>query len=154
MTEQELQRYVEKVSLRYFGRPFLHTALFNRRLKTTGGRYHLKDHHLDFNLDMLTKHGEAVFLGIVKHELCHYHLHLTGQGHRHRDPAFKALLAKTGGLRYAPTAEKQAKLQYQCQNCGTMFHRQKRINTQKYVCGKCRGLLVKIGIDEKSQAQK
>ena len=34
---------------RIFQKPFLHQATFNRRLKTTGGRYHLASHHLDFN---------------------------------------------------------------------------------------------------------
>lgn len=154
MTNQELQHYVEKVSIDCFGRPFLHKAVFNRRLKSTGGRYHLNDHHLDFNPAMLAEHGEEVFVGIIKHELCHYHLHLTGEGHQHRDPAFKALLAKTGGLRYAPTSVKATNYQYQCQQCRAIYRRQKRIDTKKYVCGKCRGPLVNIGNNEKSQAPK
>ncbi|WP_430612421.1 SprT family protein [Enterococcus sp. DIV0876] len=154
MTEQELQKYVEDLSIQFFGRPFLHKAIFNPRLKTTGGRYHLTDHHLDFNPYMLAQHGEDVFMGIVKHELCHYHLHLTGQGHRHRDPAFKALLAKTGGLRYAPASASAANYRYQCQSCQTLFERRKRIDTNRYVCGKCKGPLIKIGNNEKSQAPK
>lgn len=107
MTQQELQRLVEELSLSVFNKPFTHRAVFNSRLKTTGGRYHLSDHHLDFNPAMLTEHGMEVFIGIIKHELCHYHLHLAGLGHRHQDPAFKALLARTGGLRYAPPAKGQ-----------------------------------------------
>lgn len=92
MTQQELQRLVEELSLSVFNKPFTHRAVFNSRLKTTGGRYHLSDHHLDFNPVMLTEHGMEVFIGIIKHELCHYHLHLAGLGHRHQDPAFKAFL--------------------------------------------------------------
>lgn len=37
MTNQELQNLVERWSQEIFGRPFLHQAVFNRRLKTTGG---------------------------------------------------------------------------------------------------------------------
>ena len=39
MDEQEIQRLVEEVSLQCFGMPFLHKAMFNSRLRTTGGRY-------------------------------------------------------------------------------------------------------------------
>lgn len=53
MTNQELQNLVERWSQESFGRPFLHQAVFNRRLKTTGGRYHLGDHHIDINPLML-----------------------------------------------------------------------------------------------------
>lgn len=42
MNEQELQKLVESISLKYFNKAFKHQAIFNTRLKTTGGRYHLK----------------------------------------------------------------------------------------------------------------
>ena len=85
MNDQQLQALVEELSLRYFKRPFIHRAYFNRRLKTTGGRYLLMSHDIEINEKMLTKHGKATLIGTIKHELCHYHLHLTGQGYRHRD---------------------------------------------------------------------
>lgn len=90
MTTKELQQLVEKVSLESFGKPFQHEAYFNGRLKTTGGRYHLSDHHLDFNPHLLAEFGVDTFIQIIKHELCHYHLHLAGKGYRHRDPEFKS----------------------------------------------------------------
>ncbi len=40
MTEAQLQKLVEEISLKFFRRPFRHRAIFNKRLKTTGGRYH------------------------------------------------------------------------------------------------------------------
>ena len=43
MTNQELQALTEQWSLELFQRPFLHQVVYNRRLKTTGGRYHLGD---------------------------------------------------------------------------------------------------------------
>lgn len=97
MTNQELQNLVERWSQESFGRPFLHQAVFNRRLKTTGGRYHLGDHHIDINPLMLEEYDLATLKQVVLHELCHYHLHLTGQGFGHRDRDFKALLMQVGG---------------------------------------------------------
>ncbi|MGX7162740.1 SprT family protein [Enterococcus massiliensis] len=146
MTQEELQQLVEKISLESFHRPFLHRALFNTRLRTTGGRYHLSDHHLDFNEKMFLSADKSTIVGIIKHELCHYHLHLQNKGYRHKDQDFKKLLAETGGSRYAPaTVGKQ--LTYQCQQCGQKIKRQRKINTQRYVCGRCRGKLQLLQTD-------
>jgi predicted SprT family Zn-dependent metalloprotease len=40
----QLQRMVENLSEEKFGRTFRHCAYFNKRLRTTGGRYLLKSH--------------------------------------------------------------------------------------------------------------
>lgn len=142
MTEQELQVLVEEISLNRFGRPFRHRAVFNPRLKTTGGRYHLQDHHLDFNPSLFAQVSREVQQGIIVHELCHYHLHLTKKGYRHQDRDFKDLLAATQGLRYAPrVTENQPLWQYRCTDCGQDYQRKRRLNTQKYRCGRCRGEL-------------
>ena len=147
MTNQELQKLVEEISLTRFGRPFIHQAIFNARLKTTGGRYHLQDHHLDFNPGLFAQVEEEVRRGIIVHELCHYHLHLTKRGYRHKDREFKELLQATKGLRYAPRIDSPErkpvrKLYYCCQDCGQEYIRQRRIDTKKYRCGRCRGPLV------------
>lgn len=138
---ESLQTYVEDISLTYFGKPFRHRATFNNRLRTTGGRYHIQTHDLDFNPTIVNEFSKEVFLGIVKHELCHYHLHLDEKGYQHRDHDFKQLLKKVGGRRYTPLTE-QAKLNrrqltYQCTGCGILVQRQRRINTKKYVCRNC-----------------
>lgn len=141
MTQEELQALVEQISLEFFGKPFIHQAIFNPRLKTTGGRYHLTDHHLDFNPQMLV-FGKETFVAIIKHELCHYHLHLEGKGYQHKNREFKELLAKTGGSRYAPHVIKEEKiLIYQCQKCQRCIQRRRKVNTQRYVCGFCQGKL-------------
>ncbi len=146
MTQEELQQLVEEVSLAAFQRPFRHQAVFNKRLKTTGGRYHLADHHLDFNPTLFSLTDQETILGIIKHELCHYHLHLLGRGYRHQDRDFKELLKRCGGLRYAPRIEgtrktSLRKLLYRCRDCGQLYPRQRRIDITKYRCGRCRGKL-------------
>lgn len=152
MTQEELQSLVEEISLVTFRRPFRHQAVFNGRLKTTGGRYHLTDHHLDFNPTLFAQVDADTIAGVIKHELCHYHLHLSGQGYRHQDAAFKQLLKKTGGLRYAPRVEAVGKGHtldyrwlYRCQACGQEYPRKRRLNTQRYRCSRCRGNLTFCG---------
>ncbi|QBO36483.1 SprT family protein [Periweissella cryptocerci] len=152
MTDEQLQTLVEQISLEFFHQPFQHKAWFNKRLKTTGGRYQLQSHNIDINPKMYTAFDEVNLIGVVKHELVHYHLHLRGLPYQHKDQQFKVLLANVGGSRFAPqvpsddSARKlQLVVEYQCQNCGQTYARKRHIDTKKYVCGKCKGHLVEIG---------
>lgn len=145
MNEIELQQLIEDISLRYFGRPFAHQAKINKRMRTTGGRYHLDDHHIEINVHFLVPEYREELVGIIKHELCHYHLHMMGMGYQHRDRDFKILLKKVGGSRYAPDIglRKKQKINYfyQCRDCKTRYPRIRRLNVRRYRCGRCGGKL-------------
>ncbi|MFR0612895.1 SprT family protein [Lactobacillus porci] len=145
MNEAELQKLVEEISIKAFGRPFVHQVKINRRMKTTGGRYHLDDHHLEINAHFLEAENRQYLAGIIKHELTHYHLHLLGLGYQHKDRDFKVLLKRVGGSRYAPNIgqgrRQQRKYLYQCQKCGLKYPRVRKINTRRYFCGRCGGQL-------------
>lgn len=152
--DMELQRLVEEISLREFGKPFLHRATFNPRLRSTGGRYHLKTHHLDFNPKQLENNGVEELIRIIRHELCHYHLHLEGKGYRHRDTDFKQLLKQVGGARYCKPLPKVKKSRpytfaLQCKSCGMEYLRKKRMDPAKYRCGRCRGTLRLISLKDR-----
>ena len=149
MNDQELQKLVEKISQEFFNKPFLHQALFNPRLKTTGGRYLLYSHNIEVNKKYLLQLGVGELISIVKHELCHYHLHQEGRGYKHRDKDFKELLLKVGGARYcSPLPENSAKrkenriLTYLCIECREVYKRKRKLDTKRYVCGNCRGKLI------------
>ncbi|WP_428910567.1 SprT family protein [Niallia sp. Krafla_26] len=155
MDNQQLQKLVEEISLEYFHKPFKHQAVFNSRLKTTGGRYLLQSHNIEMNKKYLDEFGMGELIGIIKHELCHYHLHLEGKGYQHRDRDFKQLLQKVGAPRFCSTlpAEKVRRksskvLTYICNNCHLVFTRKRRMDTSRYVCGRCRGKLLLKSIDE------
>ncbi|MHA8110683.1 SprT family protein [Lactobacillaceae bacterium Melli_B4] len=140
MSNEELQRLCEQISNEFFARPFKHQIYFNSRLKTTGGRYYLSSHNIDINPKMLQLFSKDVLVGVIKHELCHYHLHLAGFSGQHRTHEFKQLLAAVGGLRYAPRIE-YPRYTYECEQCHQVYRRKRLVNTSKYVCGKCRGKL-------------
>lgn len=146
MTDEQLQRWVERVSLASFGRPFLHKATFNSRLRTTGGRYFLRSHNIEISPHQLDAHGEADTEAIIKHELCHYHLHLQRRGYRHRDEDFKQLLREVGATLHCktlPGARRTLSVKYvlSCEACGMKYPRKRRVDPRKYVCGRCRGKL-------------
>jgi SprT-like protein len=148
MNDKELQNLVEKISLNEFGKLFRHKAIFNSRLRTTGGRYLLQSHNIEINKKYLEQLGEQELEGIIKHELCHYHLHIEGKGYQHRDRDFRELLTRVKAPRFCsmlPERKEQKRSQkeliYRCTNCQLVYHRKRKINTAKYVCGKCRGKL-------------
>jgi SprT-like protein len=151
LEEKELQKLVEKLSVEAFGKPFRHRASFNSKLRTTGGRYLLGTHNIEINKKYLEQLGENELVGIIKHELCHYHLHLEGKGYQHRDPEFKGLLKKVGAPRYCNQLTEKPKIRaskkisiYECTNCHLQYKRKRSIDTSRYVCGKCRGKLKKV----------
>ncbi|KEK22408.1 SprT family protein [Bacillus gaemokensis] len=148
MNEQEVQRLVEAISLQYFGKFFLHKAMFNKRLRTTGGRYLLRSHNIELNYHYYKRYGKEELIGIIKHELCHYHLHIEGRGYRHRDRDFRQLLKKVGAPRFCKRiieAKKTIKTYtYECIGCSLQYVRRRQMNTSRYVCGKCKGTLKQI----------
>ncbi|MBP2000570.1 SprT-like protein [Paenibacillus shirakamiensis] len=148
MTNEELQQWVMQISLESFGVPFRHRASFNPRLKTTGGRYFLKSHHIEMNPHQLAEYGAEELERIIKHELCHYHLHIAGRGYQHRDQDFKTLLKHVGGSRYCqslPGAKARRALPHKyklvCHLCGNQYLRKRRVDPNRYRCGKCSGTL-------------
>jgi len=146
MKDGELQSWVESVSLSAFGVPFRHKATFNARLRTTGGRYFLKSHNIEISPHQLAVHGPEETERIIKHELCHYHLHLAGQGYRHRDEDFKRLLKQVGATLHCkslPGARRSLPVKYLlvCRECGMSYPRKRKTDPRKYACGRCRGKL-------------
>ena len=111
----------------------------------------LGSHNIEINKKYFEQLGEAELIGIIKHELCHYHLHIEGKGYKHRDKDFRDLLKKVDAPRFCSTlpdekkrTTKQKFIFYQCSSCKLTYRRKRSINTSKYVCGKCRGKLIKV----------
>ncbi|MDV6378527.1 SprT family protein [Sporosarcina sp. GW1-11] len=149
MSDEELQRLVECISRDVFHKPFRHHAIFNKRLRTTGGRYKLSNHFIEINPLVIQLYDEDELIGIIKHELCHYHLHIEGRGYKHGDDDFKKLLKSTNSPRHCkPLAERQAKSSvihiYRCISCGLEYQRRRKMDCRKYRCGKCAGEITKV----------
>lgn len=148
LTNEQLQQWVEQISLQYFGRPFLHQATFNRRLRTTGGRYFPSTHNIELSWKQYEYYGAEELEKIIKHELCHYHLHIMNKGYRHRDTDFKELLQQVGGSRYCkPLPDVKRRVEpdrylLRCTGCRTEFKRKRKVDVRRYVCGLCRGKLI------------
>ncbi|MBY0089166.1 SprT family protein [Brevibacillus sp. M2.1A] len=147
MTDTELQMLVEQISSEFFAKPFRHQARFNSRLRTTGGRYLLRSHDIELNPKHLQEHGVEELIAIIKHELCHYHLHIEKRGYRHADQDFQLLLHQVGGSRYCQqVGNGRTTLPYRyelvCKECGMSYKRKRMMNPSRYRCGRCKGKLL------------
>ena len=141
MNEHELQQLTMEISRTSFHREFTHKITYNRRLRSSGGRYLLKTGNIEINPLVEQELGIEALVGVIKHELCHYHLHQTGGGYRHRDADFKRLLHQVGGSRFVERM-KEPNFLYECTACHHRYPRMRKMNTNRYVCGKCRGKLI------------
>ena len=141
MNEHELQNLTEEISRNSFHREFTHKITYNRRLRSSGGRYLLQTGNIEINPLVEQELGLEALIGVIKHELCHYHLHQTGGGYRHRDADFKRLLHQVGGSRFVERM-KEPNFIYECTACHHRYPRMRKMNTNRYVCGKCRGKLI------------
>ena len=141
MNEHELQQLTQEISRSSFHREFTHKITYNRRLRSSGGRYLLKSGNIEINPLVEQELGLEALIGVIKHELCHYHLHQTGGGYRHRDADFKRLLHQVGGSRFVERM-KEPNFIYECTACHHRYPRMRKMNTNRYVCGKCRGKLI------------
>ena len=159
MDNLQLQKLVEQISREKFQKEFKHVAFFNPRLRTTGGRYLLQSHNIEINKKYYEERGIEELVGIIKHELCHYHLHLERKGYQHRDRDFRELLRKVDAPRFCkPLTSNQVRkkvriLQYQCKECHQIYRRKRKVDTSKYACGKCRGALIYQGFKEEETAK-
>lgn len=146
LDEESLYQLVDELSRDYFNKPFIDRVIFNKRLRTTGGRYLPTKRTIELNPKYYLEMREE-FVGIIKHELCHYHLHIEGKGYKHGDADFKRLLKKTGSPRYCnplPSAQKMYKYLYRCKQCHFKYKRARRVNIKRYRCGKCHGELEQL----------
>jgi len=62
-------------------------------------------------------------------------------GYRHRDQDFKRLLAQVGGSRFVERM-REPNFIYECTSCHHHYPRMRKMNTKRYVCGKCHGKLI------------
>ncbi len=115
----------------------------------------LRTHNIEINEKYYEVHGMKELEGIIKHELCHYHLHLQGKGYQHRDKDFKELMAAVQAPRHCTPiiSKKDKKVErqviYRCKECHLVYRRKRKVDTFRYVCGKCKGRLEFVKVIKK-----
>lgn len=62
MNDLALQNLTESIAIKYFGKAFKHEVYYNKRLRTTGGRYILSSHNIEINPKQYEMFGEKLSL--------------------------------------------------------------------------------------------
>ncbi len=62
----------------------------------TGGRYLLRTSNIEVNYKYFEQYGRQEIVEIIKHELCHYHLHIEGKGISMEIKTLKELMKEVG----------------------------------------------------------
>lgn len=141
LCDEELRYEINILSRKHFNKPFVDHARYNYRLRTTGGRYIPSKRTIEVNPKYVYEMPYNEVIGIIKHELCHYHLHIEGKPYGHRDREFRELLHETNSPRFCKplpsTVKKQIIYTYKCHACGTIYQRRRRVDVKKVRCGKC-----------------
>lgn len=141
LSDEELTRQIQELSIKFFQKPFVDKGRYNNRLRTTGGRYIPSKRLIEINPKYVKEELYNEVIGIIKHELCHYHLHIEGEPFGHGDRAFKDLLRKTNSPRFCkplPSSVKKEVIHtYICTMCSVVYHRRRRVNIEEVRCGKC-----------------
>ena len=63
LDNEQLQKMTEELSLKFFHKPFRHKAIFNKRLRTIGGRYMLGNHNIEINILNIAPDGNFFLRG-------------------------------------------------------------------------------------------
>lgn len=138
LDEQNLFNLTNELSKTYFQKPFKHTIKYNNRLRTTGGRYIPTLKTIEINPKYVLEMTQEHLIGIIKHELCHYHLHIEGKNFRDNDTDFITLINKIGAPKYCqPLPSSMKRYIYMCKKCKLEYKRKRRVNVKKYKCGRC-----------------
>lgn len=143
LCNKRLTKTVDQLSKKHFSKPFIDKARYNDRLRTTGGRYIPSKRCIEVNPKYVREMPYNEVIGIIKHELVHYHLHIEGKPFGHGDQEFKQLLKETNSPRFCkplPSNIKKEKIHvYICTSCKAVYNRRRRVNIEKMRCGKCKG---------------
>jgi SprT-like protein len=78
---------------------------------------------------------------------------LQRKGYQHRDADFKRLLVEVGATRHCrplPGATRSLPVKYLllCTACGMNYPRKRRADPRKYACGRCRGRLKLLQVQQ------
>ena len=95
MQEQTCRNLLKKFRLTDFskGHSYIKPILIQDYEQQEDGIF-FESHNIEINKKHYEEFGIEELIGIIKHELCHYHLHIEKRGYKHRDQDFKELLKK------------------------------------------------------------
>lgn len=150
MDPQKLKRLANKLSLHFWGKPCQIPVAWNGRLRRTMGRFLFTEQSgkrtpLKIELSKYAAQwiDRDIFVAVLLHELCHYHLFIQGQPYQDHHPVFEQELKRVGAISTQRVQLPQKAYKLYCQGCERYLGIRRRLNTSRYRSQCCQKAIVK-----------
>ncbi|GGK25153.1 protein SprT [Caldalkalibacillus thermarum] len=147
---QKLKRLANKLSLHFWGKPCQIPVTWNGRLTKTMGRFLYTEQNgqrtpLKIEISKYAAHwiDREIFVAVLLHELCHYHLFIEGRPYHDHHPVFEQELRRVGAISTQRVQLPQKAYKLYCQRCGGYLGLRRRINVGHYRSICCRAPILK-----------
>jgi SprT-like protein len=149
-SKEIVEGLANKLSLHFWNHPCTIPVVWNGRLTSSMGRFifSIKGKiRIPVKIE-LSKHAAQfinrdIFIGVMLHELCHYHLCRLGQPFDDHHPVFEKELARVGAISTNTVQIPQKAFQLLCSKCNKSIGVRKRINTKNYRSACCKEKIIK-----------
>lgn len=148
--QEKLEVLANKLSLHFWNKPCDIPVRWNGRLTKAMGRFIFSTQRKTrspIRIE-LSKHAvrfinHEIFIAVLLHELCHYHLFLAGKPFEDGHPAFEQELRRVGAISTNTVQLPQRGYHLYCDKCKAYLGTRKRMNTMRYLSGCCKAKIVK-----------
>jgi len=148
---QKLQAIAEKLSQHFWGQPIGIPVEWNGRLTRSMGRfvYRVKGKQREPLKIEMSKHAaqfidREIFIAVLLHELCHFHLFCKGQPYHDHHPHFERELLRVGAISTNTVRLPEKVFQLHCTKCGQNLGMVKRMNPDRYRSTCCQAKIKKV----------
>ncbi|WP_202079711.1 SprT-like domain-containing protein [Caldalkalibacillus salinus] len=146
----KLQSLADKLSQHFWEKPCSVPVTWNGRLQKSMGRFLFTAHgkkKTPIRIE-LSKHAahfitREIFIAVLLHELCHYHLFIQNKPYEDHHPVFEKELRRVGAISTNSVQIPQKGFDLYCSQCQGKLGTRKRFNTQKYLSGCCKAKVIK-----------
>jgi SprT-like protein len=147
---EKLQALANKLSQHFWRQDCAIPVVWNGRLTKAMGRFLFSPQSkkpLPLRIEM-SKHAaqfinREIFIAVLLHELCHYHLFIQGQPFDDHHPLFEKELRRVGAISTNTVQIPQKGFQLMCSKCKKKIGTRKRFNTARYLSGCCKAKVLK-----------
>ncbi|GAA0357958.1 SprT-like domain-containing protein [Bacillus horti] len=147
---EKLEDLSQKLSLHFWGKRCDIPVLWNGRLTKSMGRFMFSSRgrtRTALRIE-LSKHAvrfipPEIFIAVLLHELCHYHLFIQGQPFEDGHPVFEEELRRVGAISTNVVQLPQKGFELYCSKCHERLGSRKRMNTKHYLSACCKAQILK-----------
>lgn len=146
----KIQQLANKLSQHFWQADCAIPVVWNGRLTRSMGRFIFKidgSKRIPIKIE-LSKYSSQfidrdIFVAVLLHELCHYHLFVQGKPFEDRHPVFEKELQRVGAISTNRVQIPQKAYKLYCSACNAYLGTRKRLNVRRYLSQCCRKPITK-----------